>query len=110
MPQGRMSQEGECVTLSLPTTLEGIDEAKEAFYRQYRCAVQTYVRGQVTTLDDVPILIEEWLNVVSADRRRNALGLSNDPKLELILWAQPTGPGQLKLAEIIYFEEADTMR
>jgi hypothetical protein len=104
-----MSQESESVTLPLPTTLKGIDEAKEAFYRQYRCAVQTYVRGQVTTLDDVPILIEEWRKVVSVDRRWNALGLSNDPKQELILWAQPTGPGQLKLVELLYLEEAELL-
>lgn len=106
----KMSQEGESVTLPLPKTLEGIDEAKVAFYRQYHCAVQTYVTGQVTTLNGVPLQIKGWHKVVSADRRQNALGLSNDPKRISLLWVQPTGPGQLKLVELIYLEEIDTMR
>jgi hypothetical protein len=99
----KMSQEGEAVIIPLPTTLEQLDAGARAFLYQYHCAIQKRVRGQLTLPDGSLYYLREWRKVVAVDRKHNILGLSNDPRVEPILWASPTGPGELKLSEIQFF-------
>lgn len=95
----------EAVILPFPATLHELEQAAQAFARQYHVTVQIEIRGHIALEDDTYSLLPEWFHVHAINVVRTRLGLGDETDKEL-LWVQPAGPGEYRLSPYVRSELA----
>lgn len=87
----------ETVLLPFSLPLQEVEQAAQAFFRQYRVGVQIEIRGHLILEDDTYCLLPEWFHVHAINVAHTRLGLGEETDREL-LWVQPAGPGEYRLS------------